>query len=138
MWHIRESITPALQQKGFVYKYDISLPLNSFYEIVELMRMHLKNEPQLSCVGFGHLGDSNIHLNIVSSTTYNRDIEHLIESFMYKYIISKRGSISAEHGIGLRKRETLKKCKSNNTLETMKLLKNIFDPNNILNPYKLI
>ena len=62
-WTIRESITTALKGDGVVYKYDVTLPIVQFYELVELMKERTEGLA-ITCCGYGHLGDGNLHLNI--------------------------------------------------------------------------
>lgn len=82
------------------------------------------------------LGDGNLHLNI-SSPTYNPDLLNLIEPFVYDWVSRHRGSVSAEHGLGLKKRDFIGYSKSAISIEWMRRIKELFDPNNILNPYKI-
>ena len=74
----------------------------------------------------------------VTTSEYSEEVNNLIEPFIYEWVASKRGSISAEHGIGFKKTNYLHFSKSNEAIDQMKLLKNLFDPNNILNPYKVL
>lgn len=136
IWQLRERMAEALQHDGYVYKYDVSIPLKHFYDLVEDMRERL-GDKALRCVGYGHVGDSNLHLNVTTSE-YSEEVNNLIEPFIYEWVASKRGSISAEHGIGFKKTNYLHFSKSNEAIDQMKLLKNLFDPNNILNPYKVL
>ncbi|XP_076329152.1 D-2-hydroxyglutarate dehydrogenase, mitochondrial-like [Tachypleus tridentatus] len=136
IWSLRERITEGLLHDGHCYKYDISLPLNEYYKIVEVMREKLQNKI-LRCVAYGHLGDGNLHLNITSKN-YDPDILHEIEPFLYEWTAEHKGSISAEHGLGLKKRDFINYCKSPSAVAVMKQLKQLFDPNGILNPYKML
>ena len=61
LWQMRERMAEALQHDGYVYKYDVSVPLNVFYDLVEDMRERL-GDKCIRCVGYGHVGDSNLHL----------------------------------------------------------------------------
>ncbi|EGC30035.1 hypothetical protein DICPUDRAFT_158305 [Dictyostelium purpureum] len=136
-WKLRESITESLGKEGAVYKYDLSLPMDQFYSIVEIMRN--KFEGKANVVGFGHVGDGNLHLNISTpKKPYQKEIFDMIEPFVYEYTSSHRGSISAEHGIGSMKPNHLHYSKSSNSIHLMKSIKNTMDPNNILNPYKVL
>jgi len=132
---LRESIAEALQKAGAVYKYDISLPLSHFYSVVEIMRQRLQGKARV--MGYGHVGDGNLHLNI-SAPTYAQDIYDLIEPFVYEYTSQQRGSISAEHGLGLMKAAHLHYSKSPASIEVMKRMKTMLDPKGILNPYKVL
>ena len=87
---------------------------------------------------FGHIGDGNIHLNVFTENA--EKINSLTSITKEIYLIVKRlnGSISAEHGIGHIKREIFHKSVNNKKLEILKSLKKTFDPNNIINPGKLV
>lgn len=89
------------------------------------------------CVAYGHLGDGNLHFN-ATSKKFDPEILSLIEPFIYEWTSNKKGSISAEHGIGHKKTNYLHFNKDAKCIETMKLLKQMFDPKKILNPYKVI
>uniref|UniRef100_A0A1D1XNW2 Probable D-2-hydroxyglutarate dehydrogenase, mitochondrial n=1 Tax=Anthurium amnicola TaxID=1678845 RepID=A0A1D1XNW2_9ARAE len=134
-WRIREGITEALMKAGAVYKYDISLPVDKLYNIVEEMRLRLGNSAKV--LGYGHLGDGNLHLNI-STTTYDDKVFEKIEPFVYEWTAMHKGSISAEHGLGLMKADKIYYSKSPETVTLMASLKRLLDPNGILNPYKVL
>lgn len=136
LWCIRESISESLLHDGYVYKYDISVPLHSYGDAVGLIRKRVGDRALRVC-SFGHMGDSNLHLN-VTSRTFSPDILAQIEPFIYAWTSSQQGSISAEHGIGLMKKKYLHYSKSASAIETMRTLKRTLDPNGILNPYKVI
>ncbi len=84
--------------------------------------------------GYGHIGDGNIHINIVSE---EKDMKWHDED-IFKEVTKRKGSISAEHGVGLHKPQYLHLQKSPQALGLMKSIKNMFDPNWIMNPYKVI
>lgn len=88
-------------------------------------------------VGYGHMGDGNLHLNITSAKFDERVLGE-IEPWLWEITQEYGGSISAEHGIGLVKVDALKYSKSAAAIETMKDLKRLMDPNGILNPYKVL
>ncbi|KAL8240529.1 hypothetical protein R6Q59_013884 [Mikania micrantha] len=134
-WHIREGIPEALMKAGAVYKYDLSLPVEKMYDLVEEMRIRLGGAANV--VGYGHLGDGNLHLN-VSAPQYDDAILAQIEPFVYEWTSRHRGSISAEHGLGLMKAEKIYYSKSTETVQLMASIKKLLDPNGILNPYKVI
>lgn len=87
--------------------------------------------------GYGHIGDSNLHLNI-SCPEFTQEIYHKVEPFVYEYTSNLKGSVSAEHGIGFLKKKYTKYSKSPEALALMKDLKATMDPNGILNPYKVL
>lgn len=137
LWRFRELITDSLSKEGKTFKFDISLPVSSFYSIVEETRRKFSDTPYISVRGFGHLGDGNLHLNIISKrSTPLLNIKEL-ESYVYDWTVKHGGSISSEHGIGLTKANYLPLSKRSNVILLMTSLKNQFDKHGILNPYKL-
>ncbi|KAF8272887.1 FAD-binding domain-containing protein [Lactarius quietus] len=142
LWKLREGVTEALSKEGKVYKYDISIPLASFKEVVDATREQLRKKGLLHenavkhVVGFGHVGDGNLHLNIVAAA-YTDEIEAALEPFVYELVSSYKGSISAEHGIGVMKTHAIQYSKSVVAVDMMKRLKHLFDPHGIMNPGKV-
>uniref|UniRef100_A0AAV2JDY9 D-2-hydroxyglutarate dehydrogenase, mitochondrial n=1 Tax=Knipowitschia caucasica TaxID=637954 RepID=A0AAV2JDY9_KNICA len=136
LWSMRERVTEALTHDGFTYKYDISLPVEQIYQLVLDMRQHL-GERARSVVGYGHVGDGNLHLNITSGA---RDPALLasIEPFVFEWTTRQKGSISAEHGLGLKKRNYMSYSKAPQAVALMGDLKHMLDPKGILNPYKTL
>ncbi|XP_076936460.1 D-2-hydroxyglutarate dehydrogenase, mitochondrial-like, partial [Bidens hawaiensis] len=112
-WRIREGISEALMKAGAVYKYDLPIPVDKMYDLVEEMRTRLCDAANV--VGYGHLGDGNLHLN-VSAPQYDDDILAQIEPFVYEWTSRHRGSISAEHGLGLMKAKKIYYSKSSETV----------------------
>ena len=84
----------------------------------------------VGCVG-------NLHFNVTSSE-YTKDLHELIEPFVYDFVGDCSGSISAEHGLGFAKRNYIYHSKSRPVVDVMKQVKQLFDPNFILNPYKTL
>ena len=136
LWPLRERIAEGLLKDGYTYKYDISLPLEVFYECVNIMRERL-GDKVIRCVGYGHVGDGNLHLNLTSAD-YDADVLALIEPFVYEWTSKQRGSISAEHGLGFKKRNFMHFSKGAEAIAAMKQIKSLFDPNGIMNPYKVL
>ncbi|KAL3186181.1 hypothetical protein MRX96_027913 [Rhipicephalus microplus] len=137
LWRLRESIGEALRHDGYVYKYDISVPLATYMDVVSLVRERVRGTCAMRVCGFGHMGDSNLHLNITAAG-WDDTLLQCIEPFVYEWTASVRGSISAEHGIGLHKKRFLHLCKTPAALQAMRSLKCAFDPLGILNPYKML
>lgn len=133
---MRERIAEALLHDGYCYKYDLSIPLKVFDELVQEMRQQLGAGAKRVC-GYGHLGDGNIHLNITSEK-FDKSLHNKIEPFVYEWVANQNGSVSAEHGIGFKKRDYLHYSKSNEAIEIMAKIKQILDPKGILNPYKVL
>nr|XP_020469644.1 D-2-hydroxyglutarate dehydrogenase, mitochondrial isoform X2 [Monopterus albus] len=136
LWSMRERITEALIHDGFVYKYDISIPVERIYQLVTDMREHLGGRAK-SVVGYGHVGDGNLHLNITSPVK-DPALLAAIEPFVYEWTASCKGSISAEHGLGLKKRNYIYYSKPSQVVAMMGDIKAMMDPKGILNPYKTL
>ncbi|XP_051244724.1 D-2-hydroxyglutarate dehydrogenase, mitochondrial [Dicentrarchus labrax] len=136
LWSMRERVTEALTHDGFTYKYDISLPVERIYQLVTDMREHLGDRAK-SVVGYGHVGDGNLHLN-VTSPTKDPALLAAIEPFVYEWTASCHGSISAEHGLGLKKRNYIYYSKPSQAVALMGNIKAMLDPKGILNPYKTL
>mmetsp|Transcript_45417 Transcript_45417/g.74013 ORF Transcript_45417/g.74013 Transcript_45417/m.74013 type:complete len:564 (-) Transcript_45417:31-1722(-) len=137
-WKLRETITESLSRAGAVYKYDISIPLPVMFQCVEDMRKRLGDKAEV--VSYGHIGDGNLHLNIYTPQKMTADPEvlGLIEPYVYEWTASKRGSISAEHGLGVMKANHIHYSKTPESVQLMTNIKSLLDPNNILNPYKVL
>ncbi|KAI3403990.2 AIP2 [Candida oxycetoniae] len=147
LWAWRESIPEASTMNGGVYKYDVSIPLKDLYGLVEAANARLaeanlvdfdnKDKPVVSAIGYGHIGDGNLHLN-VCVREYSKKIEQVLEPFVYQWISDKKGSISAEHGLGFQKKNYIGYSKNEQEIKLIKEIKNHFDPNGIMNPYKYV
>ncbi|OJD26486.1 hypothetical protein ACJ73_02126 [Blastomyces percursus] len=144
LWRWREGITEALSHLGGTYKYDVSIPLAELYQLVDDTRDRLteaglvgddESYPVREVLGYGHMGDSNLHLN-VAVRQYSKDVEKMIEPWVYEWIAKRKGSISAEHGLGIAKKEFIGYSKSETMMKLMAQLKKLYDPNGIMNPYK--
>lgn len=145
LWHWRELIPEACQMNGGVYKYDISLPLDAFPIMIKETNDRLKekdlvdgpDKPAIAAYGFGHIGDGNLHLNIAVNR-YDKSVEKALEPFIYELVAALHGSVSAEHGLGFQKSHCAHYTKSQDEINIMRALRNTFDPNHIINPYKFI
>lgn len=136
IWSLRDKLLDAQLRAGWTYKYDFSIPLNTFHHLVNITRNRVKHLA-LCTVSYGHLGDSNIHLNVLSKE-YNPEIKSLLEPFLFEWVASHGGSISAEHGLGYKKAKYIHLSKSAANINMMRNLKLSLDPNCILNPNKTI
>jgi FAD/FMN-containing dehydrogenase len=136
LWHIRESIPVLVKKDGTVFKYDLSLPPAAFYRVITHVRERLKGLQSI-CVGYGHVGDGNVHLNVASHEPSHLVLPR-IEPFVYEFTEEAGGSVSAEHGIGLLKTAYLSCSKSEPEIQLMRSLKRHLDGRGILNPYKVL
>lgn len=144
LWALREGVAEACGHAGAVYKYDVSLPLDAINVLPRVMREHLASQGVLGPEGitavcaYGHVGDGNLHLNIVSGAGYSEAAERAIEPFIYEWVAAHDGSISAEHGLGRMKAAKIGYSKSRTQIALMQSLKRSLDPKGILNPYKTV
>lgn len=145
-WIIRESVPNACSMNGAVFKYDLSIPISLIYKVVVDIKKRLRdanvydeteNSEVTSVAAYGHIGDGNIHLNI-SCKSYSKEVTDLIEPYVYEWTQQHTGVISGEHGLGLMKGAYLGYSKSPIMVEYMKKIKDMFDPNHIMNPYKYL
>ena len=137
-WNLRESIPESCAKEGNNFKYDISIPLPHLYQLVTDMKERLEPTNQFRrIVGFGHMGDGNVHLNIMAKER-TKAIEKQIEPFIYERTQHYGGSISAEHGLGLMKAPYVGYSQPVSSIQLMKRIKTMFDPKGILNPYKYL
>ncbi|GAB6022577.1 D-2-hydroxyglutarate dehydrogenase, mitochondrial [Chamberlinius hualienensis] len=137
IWNVRDHISMAPLKNGHVFKYDISLPHACLYDLVPLLRSRLQGSSSYKCMGFGHIGDGNIHVNVFGPE-FSAEIQNLVEPYIFNWISQNKGSISAEHGLGIQKNNYIHFSKSPSAVNVMKALKKQFDPNLILNPYKVL
>ncbi|XP_015271552.1 PREDICTED: D-2-hydroxyglutarate dehydrogenase, mitochondrial [Gekko japonicus] len=136
LWALRERITEALACDGYIYKYDISLPVDKLYDLVTDLRARLGRSAR-SVVGYGHLGDGNLHLNITAES-YSHSLQEAIEPYVYEWTSQYCGSISAEHGLGFKKKHYIHYSKPREAILLMQQFKAMLDPKGILNPYKTL
>lgn len=143
-WHMREHITLAQAEEGANLKHDITIPLSSLDSFIQetdsLMRAQYSG---VRIINFGHLGDGNLHYNIappsgVDPKAFNEANEKPIHELVYAQVERCNGSISAEHGVGQLKLDGLRAHKGEVAHELMKTLKRALDPQNILNPHKVV
>ena len=141
-WRYREEISMSLL-KHFPYKYDIAvLPSKISPFIKEVDKTFNRIYPDLEIVWFGHVGDGNLHLNVLKPAQVSKEeffsyCDKMSEK-LYALIQKYQGTVSSEHGIGLLKKKFLHYSKHDEEINYMRSIKKIFDPNNIMNPGKLI
>jgi FAD/FMN-containing dehydrogenase len=144
LWHIRESITLAQVQEGLNIKHDISIPVSLIPAFVAETDALLALEvPGVRLVDFGHLGDGNLHYNVqapegVDGQAFLRDNEERVNTLVFDQVAKFNGSISAEHGVGELKVGKLPLYKDPAALAMMRAVKQALDPQNILNPGRVL
>ena len=136
LWGWREDVSECSGHWGGVYKYDVSIPLKEMYGLVEETRARMdaaglmgssSSYPVVGVVGYGHMGDSNLHLN-VAVRRYDKAVEKELEPFVYEWIQKRNGSISAEHGLGLAKKNYIGYSRSEMMIGLMRQIKGLYDP----------
>ena len=141
LWHLREGITESLAPLA-PYKNDVSVRVSAVPAFLHDMSALLQREyPQLEVVWFGHIGDGNLHINVLPAAgadagAFIAECEHAT-TLLAATLQRHGGSISAEHGIGLVKRPYLASARSEAEIALMRGVRKVFDPNGILNPGKL-
>jgi FAD/FMN-containing dehydrogenase len=143
LWDIREKLSESQKFEGGSIKHDVSVPVKRIPNLYERATAAVeKAMPGARVFAFGHMGDGNIHFNVSQPAGMNPDAflsqSAHINAAVYDVVIGLGGSISAEHGIGVLKRDMLRAVKTPLELEMMRGLKKLFDPNGILNPGKLL
>ncbi len=134
-WQIRENFAPEQNCYDLIYGYDVSLPLETMEDYVDSVRVNLSQRfGDAALMAYGHIGDGNLHFSIYPGTAGDRDA---IDELVYHPLQALRGSVSAEHGIGLEKKAYLGYTRSAAEIELMRKTKRMMDPGNILNPGKL-
>ena len=142
IWKFRDDLVEAYKMEGKVVTNDISIPLDKIDIFFKTAASYLNKIPmEIKLNPFGHLGDNNIHFNMVLPNIEDLNSYIKIRDEIYLYINdlvqSYGGSFSAEHGIGQIKKDSLLKYKTSSEIEIMKNIKKIFDPKNILNDGKI-
>ncbi|MBS0532994.1 MAG: FAD-binding oxidoreductase [Proteobacteria bacterium] len=142
-WHMRHTLTEVQKPEGGSIKHDVSVPVAEVPAfLAEASDAVTKLIPGSRPVPFGHLGDGNIHYNVSQPVGADKadflarwgDVNAVVD----KIVLKHNGSISAEHGIGRLKRDTLPKVKDPVALALMRDFKRVLDPNGILNPGKVL
>ncbi len=142
MWKYREEI-PASIASFYPYKNDISFKASLIPAFIkEAEQVINKNYPNFEVLWYGHIADGNIHINILKPKTVSiaafKEKCDKVNKLLFDIVEKYGGSISAEHGVGLVKKGLLHCSRSPIEIEYMKAIKKLFDPNNIMNPGKLI
>jgi FAD/FMN-containing dehydrogenase len=144
LWHVRESIPLAQAEEGLNIKHDISIAVSRIPEFVEVTDALLRQAlPGVRLVNFGHLGDGNLHYNVQApedgdSRAFLLAHEAQVNSLVYDSVARFGGSISAEHGVGSLKLDKLEQHKSPVALGMMRAIKRALDPDNLMNPGRVL
>ncbi|MDE2400328.1 MAG: FAD-binding oxidoreductase [Burkholderiales bacterium] len=144
MWALREAIPSAERLEGLMVKHDIAVPTSAVPTFVRAAQSQLEQAfagCRVAC--FGHLGDGNLHYNVQGPSSmdaheflarHETQVNHLV----YDVALSLGGTISAEHGIGLLKRDELVQRKTPVAMQMMRAIKQALDPQDLMNPGRLL
>lgn len=142
LWAIRENAPESTKRESKPVNTDISVTLSDLSQFYESASTYVKEvDAQARICGYGHMGDGNIHFNVVERLGGDPDWagkRDAIFAAIYKALFEVNGSISAEHGIGAMKVEQLAEVKDPVALATMRAIKQTLDPKGLLNPGKII
>ena len=144
LWHIRESIPLAQAEEGLNIKHDISVPISRIPAFVDYADALMEREiAGVRLVNFGHLGDGNLHYNVQApedsdAKAFLATQEARVNDLVYGAVAQFGGSFSAEHGVGALKTEELAHYQSPVALTMMRAVKQALDPQNLLNPGRVL
>jgi FAD/FMN-containing dehydrogenase len=142
-WKLRDEVSTAQKPEGGSIKHDISVPVAAVPDfIAQANAAVVKLIPGARPVPFGHLGDGNIHYNVSQPVGANAagflSRWHEVNAVVFAIVLRMGGSISAEHGIGVLKRDDLPEVKDKVAIELMRGIKLMLDPLGIMNPGKVL
>ncbi len=139
IWRIREE--SFVIDRGLLTSlwFDVTIPLSKLDDYAQkLMQQLSQMNPNIQVYLMGHLGDGNLHMTIGADKPLNLEVQHSISKAVEANIKTMGGSFSAEHGIGIDKRKSLKAYGDPQKIELMKLIKKTFDPKGLMNPGKIL
>jgi D-lactate dehydrogenase (cytochrome) len=143
LWNLREHIPLAQAEEGKNIKHDVSVPISLIGDFIRATDVLLQQDfPACRMVTFGHLGDGNLHYNVSppengSDETFIAQ-QDAVNRVVHDSVHRFGGSISAEHGLGALKRDEIRSYKSDIELNLMRTIKHALDPQNLMNPGKVI
>jgi glycolate oxidase len=139
LWALRRKVGEAVKSNSIYKEEDTVVPRAELPELLSIIK-RLGKEYGFHSVCYGHAGDGNLHVNIVKADMSDYDWKHKLPlgiRELFKEVVRLGGTISGEHGIGLVQRSYMDIAFSHTQLQLMKQIKNVFDPNGILNPGKI-
>ncbi len=141
LWKLREGISETISVFT-PYKNDVSVLISHLGDFIsDIETIVADNYPDFEICWFGHIGDGNLHLNILKPANLTKDefFEkcQVVNKFVFDTVKKYKGSISAEHGVGMTKKPYLTYSRSPAEIDYMKAIKAAFDPNGIINPGKI-
>jgi len=138
LWAVRERIPAEALRIRPLFGFDVSLPVAAIQDyLTQVERDLARHWPAVDLAVFGHLGDGNVHIAVLTGETTRQRLP-LVEEIVYAPLAGYGGSISAEHGIGLQKRPYLHHSRTPGELALMHRLKDALDPDHLLNPGRVL
>jgi FAD/FMN-containing dehydrogenase len=147
LWSLREDISEAQASEGKNIKHDIAVPISTIADFIEQTNAEIAAaHPGIRMVVFGHLGDGNLHYNVsppadktsVEFEDWFMAQQDAINLITHNAVSRFNGSVSAEHGLGVLRRDEAARYKSPVELALMRKIKSALDPHNLMNPGKVI
>jgi FAD/FMN-containing dehydrogenase len=143
LWAYRQGIDRSLNAIGLIHRHNIALPLSRFHAFyTELEALHASSYSDWELCLFAHVGDGTLQIRIIKPEALDKRMFlarcHDFDAAMFDLVRSHHGGVSAEHGIGLLKRDALRQSRSAAEIELMRALKRVMDPLGILNPGKVL
>jgi D-lactate dehydrogenase (cytochrome) len=141
LWKLRESISESQKHEGGSIKHDISVPVSRIPAFTrEALAAAERLIPGIRAVPFGHVGDGNLHFNFTQPLGMDKqaylDRWQALNRVIHDIVVSHGGSVSAEHGVGVLKRDEARRYKSEVELDLQRRIKQALDPKGIMNPGK--
>jgi FAD/FMN-containing dehydrogenase len=142
LWAIREGIAESIFHRGLPHKNDIALPVSTLEAFNrDMVDMFERRHSDFEVYIFGHIGDGNLHVNTLKPKDMDKGEFlkrcHAADEDLFKLVQKYQGSVSAEHGIGLLKKDALRYSRTPGELALFHSIKKTFDPKNLLNPGKI-
>ncbi|KAI8968015.1 hypothetical protein BDF20DRAFT_898394 [Mycotypha africana] len=144
LWAWREKIPEAISKSGVALTYDVSMDVPLLYKLVKDTKEYFSKKDMLgpgkvysNLIGFGHVGDGNLHIMANLNKTDSDGLK-LMDEFIFSWAMKNKGSITAEHGIGVAKVQYMHRARSATQLQLMRTIKRAIDPKGIMNPYKVL
>jgi FAD/FMN-containing dehydrogenase len=143
LWALRENLSESQKFEGGSIKHDVSVPVSALPQFIAEATLALEAfmpDTRLCC--FGHMGDGNMHFNVSQPLNMDKQVYlnqwHAMNRVIHDVVVKHQGSFSAEHGIGVLKREDMARYKSPVELMVMRKMKDTLDPKGILNPGRVL
>lgn len=139
LWRLRRNVSPAVNSYTLTKAEDVVVPRGNLPKLVTAIK-DIGNKYGFNSVCFGHVGDGNLHVNImkeqINDAYWNKEVNEGIKEIFMK-VVELGGTLSGEHGIGIAKRPYMPLAMAEKNLDLMRGIKKVFDPNGILNPEKI-